>query len=78
MLSSHCSTADYTQQGHTLTGSIRHLPLPTLGDQSTAWEIDNPAPGMNLRQAVVCLRKGDNVAMIVYGTTGAEDIAAAA
>ena len=77
MLSGHCSTAEFTARGHTATGSIRRLSLPTLGDESTAWEIENPAPGMDLRQVVVCLRKGDTVAMVVYGTTGSEDVAAA-
>lgn len=76
MLSAHCSTTDYTVHGRTFTGSIRRLSVPAVGDQSTAWEIDNPAP-TGLRQAVICFRKGDKVAMVLYGTSGAEDLAGA-
>lgn len=77
---SGCGQISTTSGGQTLTGTIGTLSYPAVADQSFAYQMNlsGTVSGVSVTLGIdlVVFRKGDTVAMILYGNLGTPDISA--
>lgn len=60
------------------TGQVQAVAIPSVGDQSSGWQIIVNTAGQQASEVLVAVRQGDDLALVAYGTLGHPDPAAAA
>jgi hypothetical protein len=69
-----CKQVSYDSKGTKITGSIRALSLPKLGQRSRAWRLTLSAAGATVEFDVSLVQRGRELEQVVYGDFGPPDL----
>lgn len=73
-----CGEIKFSASGHTYTGTVGQLSVPTLGDQSEAYQLALTAKADGVTVTIgldlLAIREGSTVIGLIYGDLGTPDI----